>query len=188
MSILQDCSDEELMTSLVRGRQQAFNELYRRHARRMYHYFLRMLNRDEEKAGDFLQDLFLKIAEKPQRFDADKRFSTWLFSVAYNMCKNEYRRMNVRRNMEAGHDLDAMPCAAVASDGFVEQRQFMDALDRELHGLDEQQRTCFLLRYKEQFSIREISEILDCPEGTVKSRLHYTIRRLSGALEEFRPI
>ncbi len=71
--------------------------LYDRYSRRLLNYFHRMLWSDREKAQDFLQDLFTKLATRPQSYDAARPFQTWLFSVANNMCKNAYRHEAVVR-------------------------------------------------------------------------------------------
>jgi len=95
-------SDEELMFFLSSGEVLAFDELYERYSKRLYGYFIRMLNFDAALAEDALQDLFLKIAESPQKFDRNRSFKTWVFSVASNSCKNYYRHKKVvteqRRN------------------------------------------------------------------------------------------
>ncbi len=182
-----EASDEQLMSAITQGERPAFDELYKRYHRRLYYYFYKMLSRDEEKAQDFLQEIFLKVAEKPRLFNPSMRFSTWIFSVAFNMCKNEYRRLHVRRIEERGHDPEMMPCQAVSFDGTLDTKRFLEALETELGGLDEDHRTTFVLRFKENFSIKEIGKTLACPEGTVKSRLHYTIKKLAGKLHAFQP-
>ncbi len=91
-------SDEHLMISVHHGDVYAFNELYNRYSKRLLYYFYRMLGSSQEKSRDFLQDIFIKIIERPELFDTTRKFSTWIFSVAHNMCKNEYRRMAVRSN------------------------------------------------------------------------------------------
>jgi hypothetical protein len=96
---IRSSSDEKLMGLLGRGDIAAFDELYDRYGGRLLRYFHRMLGRDEEKAQDFLQDIFLRIVERPELFSLDRRFSTWIFSVAHNMCKNEYRRAMVRQSI-----------------------------------------------------------------------------------------
>src|SRR6478752_1050031 len=89
-------SDEELMRLLQRGEEQALVHLYDRYGRKLLRYFHRMLWRDETRAQDFLQDLFMKVMEHPNHFNSDRKFSTWLYSVAHNMCKNEYRKQKLR--------------------------------------------------------------------------------------------
>src|SRR3954463_9705995 len=88
-------SDEELMFCLNSGEDLAFDELYGRYSKRLLGYFIRMLNFDKNLAEDALQDLFLKIAEAPEKFDNNRSFKTWIFSVASNSCKNYYRHKKI---------------------------------------------------------------------------------------------
>ena len=88
-------SDEELMTFICRGEVEAFDEVYERYGKRLFVYFTRMLNFNRAAAEDALQDLFMKIAESPQKFDTSRSFKTWIFSVASNTCKNHYRHQEV---------------------------------------------------------------------------------------------
>lgn len=177
--------DEELMELVGDGRHAALDELYARYASRLLAYFHRMLDRDEALAQDFLHDLFLKIIERPEHFDARRSFRTWLYSVAHNMCRNEYRRRGVRLHEAA--DADTFAADAVSHDVAADLSQFARVLDAELESLDPEQRTTFLLRYQEDLSIREIASIVGAPEGTVKSRLFNTTRRLARQLEAWRP-
>ena len=85
-------SDEALIQLLSNNNEKAFNELYGRYAEQMFHFFYKMLYQDEELAEDFCQNLFLKIFEKANSYDPKYKFSTWIYTMATNMCKNEYRR------------------------------------------------------------------------------------------------
>ena len=99
-------SDSELMQLIVSGDQAAFSELYNRYKGRLYYYFYRMLGNSSEQANDFLQEIFMKIIEKPESYNPTYTFQTWLFSVANNMCKNEYRRRGVRLEYEVHEALE----------------------------------------------------------------------------------
>jgi RNA polymerase sigma-70 factor (ECF subfamily) len=178
-------TDEELMELVARGSHAALDELYGRYAVRLLAYFERMLDRDGALAQDFLHDLFLKIIERPELFDARRTFRTWLYSSAHNMCKNEYRRRRVRQHEP--HDADALASAAAPHDETLDRSRFAAVLDAELALLDAEQRTTFLLRHREELSIREIAAVIDVPEGTVKSRLFTITRRLARALGEYGP-
>jgi len=173
------------MALIGRGETSAFDELYRRYSTRVLRYFYRMLGNDEEMAQDFLHDIFMKLVERPQLFASGRRFSTWIFSVAHNMCKNEYRSRQVRQMVPA--ELDELPTAFECELEKIDRREFRAMLDLEIDALDEEHRTAFLLRYQEGFSIREIGEAMGCAEGTVKSRLFYTVRRLAQRLKQFDP-
>lgn len=181
-------SDEQLMMRVARSDSRAFEFLYDRHNSALLRYFHRMLWKDMEKAEDFVQDFFMKIIKSPEAFDPKRKFTTWMYSVAHNMCKNEYRRMEIRK--PADFEKAAGTAEGDHGDNFgkrIDRKAFMRRLSGELEQLDENHRTTFLLRYEESFSIKEISEVLDCSEGTVKSRLFYTLRKLSSKLQEFAP-
>jgi len=178
------------MQAIAKGKEKAFDELYHRYSQRMYHYFYRMLYQNREKAEDFTQDLFLKIVARPEMFDTKRKFSTWIYTVAGNMCKNEYRRnKNRQTSMLPEKDEDIpMPSNSKGSlylPNAIDKELFDQHLLNAINELDEIPRQCFILRYQEELSIKEISAIVDCPEGTVKSRIHYTLKKLSVKLKIF---
>ncbi len=181
-------SDEELMSRVVRGDKRAFDTLYTRYSAALMRYFHRMLWRDKEKAEDFVQDFFMKIIKQPDSFDAKRKFTTWMYSVAHNMCKNEYRKMEIRKPVEFESVTNVM--IAEHGDNFgkrIDRKAFMNSLSAELEKLDENHRTVFVLRFEENLSVREIGDIMDISEGTVKSRIFYTLRKLSGKLKQYSP-
>ena len=178
-------SDEELMAHISSKSINAFNELYGRYSSRMTYYFYRMLGHDKEKAQDFLQDLFMKVVERPEMFDRSRRFSTWLFSCAHNMCKNEYRKMEVRKVMDSETEVEY--ASGTVNQVDVDLKDFTRKVYEELDEMEEGHRTAFILRHREGFSIKEISMVIDCPEGTVKSKLFYTTKKLSIKLQAYNP-
>jgi len=172
--------DEDLMIAIHQGETAAFDELYSRYQKRLLYYFYRMLGNSNEKAGDFLQDIFMKIIERPNHFDASRRFRTWLFSVAHNMCKNEYRRLSIRKNVVWDSDMDYHRAAENQDE---ENRQLAEEIFIEINELGETEKTAFLLYYREDFSVRDIGQVLNLPEGTVKSKLFYTRKKISEKLQ-----
>ena len=88
------------------GNINALGLIYDRYKNRLFVFFLRMLGGDQIKAQDFLQEVFLKIVEKPNLFDSNKMFSSWIFTIAYNLCKNEYRRLAVRKRIISENEID----------------------------------------------------------------------------------
>jgi RNA polymerase sigma-70 factor, ECF subfamily len=169
------------MKQIVLGDQAAFGELYLRYKSRMYYYFYRMLGNSAEQANDFLQELFMKLIEKPESYNPAYNFSTWLYSVANNMCKNEYRHREVRQEY---HSVEALkPQIDFLNESSVDPDQAIEKVFQTLEQLGEEHRSAFLLRYREGFSIKEVAEILDLPEGTVKSRLFYAKKILAEKLE-----
>lgn len=179
-------SDERLMELVTRGDERAFGALYDRYQRKLISYFSRMLWNDRERAQDFLQELFTKIAQRPQSYDPSRPFSTWLYSVANNMCKNEYRREGTRKAAVPHLKADTEHVNAVHGDG-VDRERFRDRLDAELDRLDPDHKATFVMRYHEDMAIKEIAGAFGISEGTVKSRLFYTLKKLAERLNEFDP-
>lgn len=183
-----DLSDEELVQLMVGGNAEAFNQLYHRYSQRLLYYFYRMLGGSNEKAQDFLQDIFMKLIDKAEYFDPSKRFSTWIFSVAHNMCRNEYRRMGIRKSV----DIEECICILTEEESFtdawtvLDMEQFTKDLFEELDSFDEIHKTVFLLHYREGFPVKDIGRIMEIPEGTVKSRLFYTRKQLSERLAKYK--
>ena len=179
-------SDEELMQLLGRGDVAAFDELHHRYSKRLLTYFFRMLGGNEQRAQDLLQDLWLKLVRKPGLFHGSGRFSSWLFKVAHNACKNEYRRLAIRNRVKYKADLDLLADSDHSKlDDIIDKKMFKQKVLEALSELDENKQSTFLLRYQEQFSIKEISEILEISEGKIKSRLFYITKYLSQKLKEF---
>jgi len=179
-------SDEELMSLLTRGGQSAFDELYKRYSKPLLNFFFRMLNNDREKAEDLLHDLFLKIIEKPDSFDGNKKFNTWFYTLASNMIKNEYRSRQIRNEHEKHTLANVNELFELNSESF-DKNLFNNRLESELKKMDVEMKTLFNLRFLEEMSIKQIAEIMNCPEGTVKSRLFYLTKQLSKKLSVYKP-
>ncbi|MBN2010724.1 sigma-70 family RNA polymerase sigma factor [candidate division KSB1 bacterium] len=186
----QSMTDETLMRQLRERQKDAFHELYQRYSGRLLRFFFRMLGNDEETAQDFLHDIFLKVIERPAQYNPKQSFSTWIFVVAYNMCKNEYRRRNVRKYVTRVETtlLDEFPqIDGNPQDAETDCVLFHNALLKALELLSDNHRDVFLLRFQQQFSIKEISDITGCAEGTIKSRLFHATRQLADLLHDYNP-
>tara|TARA_R110002072_G_scaffold302402_2_gene485150 strand:- start:19497 stop:20087 length:591 start_codon:yes stop_codon:yes gene_type:complete len=182
-------TDESLMISISKGEKKAFDEIYVRYSSPLLGYFMRMLWRDREKAEDFVHDIFAKIIRKPELFDPSRKFKTWLYSVANNMCKNEYKKQEVRKNTSTGLDghyaLSDSNSNVMAE---VQDAQFREEFEESLEALDAKHKETFRLRHIEGLSIKEIAEVLELSDGTVKSRLFYATKYLAKSLKEFNPV
>jgi RNA polymerase sigma-70 factor (ECF subfamily) len=143
-----------------------------------------MLWKDEPTAQDFLHDLFVKLIEGPDRIDSSRPFSTWIYSVAFNMCKNEYRKQNFRKAMN-GNWTNGQNVEFIQSD--MDQHAFQSQLENLLSQADEDNKGLFIMRYELELTVSEIATILKIPEGTVKSRLFYLKKKLADILKVFNP-
>jgi RNA polymerase sigma-70 factor, ECF subfamily len=169
------------MLLVQQGDTKAITLLYSRYAKLLLRYFHRMLWKDESLAQDFLHDLFVKVIEKSHQYKPDQRFSTWLYSAAHNMCKNEYRKRASRKRFE---DAGESMVAGSVSDAF-EQKQFREALDLIIDAMEEDDKNLFVLRHELEMTVEEISKLVKIPEGTVKSRLFYLKKKLATRLHMF---
>lgn len=160
-------TDEALVGQVARGDQQALAELLRRWQRPLAHFLHRRTGgRDVD---DLYQEVWMRVVRAAERFDAERRFSTWLFHIAVNLCRDWHRRQ------------PAEPVAGEAP-GDVRPSDRSDAgidVERLLARLPEAQREVVALRYLHDLSEDEVATILDIPRGTVKSRLHHGIARLN---------
>jgi RNA polymerase sigma-70 factor (ECF subfamily) len=178
-------SDEELMEKAQGGNDRALEEIYQRYSQPLLRYFFRMLWQDRDKAEDFLHDLFVKIVEQPGRFDSSRKFSTWIYSVAHNLCKNEYRKQSFRQAMN-GHSHESASDEQVSM--AMDQRTFESSLEEILKTEDEETRTMFVMRYELEMPATEIAEILKCPDATIRTRLFNLRKRLAAKLEHYKVI
>ena len=179
---LASLTDDELMERVSsRDDDGAYGELYRRHARRLMGFFFRQTGKDEVLAADLVQDAFLRIWTSRNKFSGTG-FSTWLFTISFNLLKNHFRHDEHRKQYEA---IVTKQQDIVADDRIIEQidsRAFDLALERELAGLPPEGRLLFSLRFEEELTVRQIAEVMALPEGTVKSRLHALTQTLKQKL------
>jgi RNA polymerase sigma-70 factor, ECF subfamily len=178
-------ADEELMLLVGINDTKAFEELYKRYSKNIHYYFFKMLGNDKEKANDFTQDIFLKVIEKNSSYNKCLKFSTWLYSIATNMCRNEFKHSEVKSKHDEEYKNTADTIYKGKFDTDYDDKIFKIKLEKELNDLEVNHKTTFVLRYQEEFSIKEIAEIMECAEGTVKSRIFYTLQKLSQKLKVF---
>ena len=176
-------TDEQLMQRAAHGSDRAFEELYKRHARRLQGFFARRLGGDGDLAADFMHDAFLRLYDARERYREGQNVRAWLYTIAYNLCKNHMRRPHpLPISQELGSD-----CIDNETDIEVEidEAVFHDALREVLRRLPEEQAMLFSLHYEEELTIPQIAQIASLPEGTVKSRLHKTMNIIKQQLKQY---
>ena len=159
-----------------------FRTLYLEHGRRAQGFFMRMMGYDVQLARDMVQDLFTRIWEHRDRFKADASFTTWMFSIAYNMCKNEYRHKEVVQTYQE-HIMTTT--TDIATDDMLEQQQRRQMLTKAINALPDNQKPLFLLRYEEELTVPEIARITMLPEGTVKTRLLTALKSVKESMDKY---
>ncbi len=191
-----DATDEMLMVRYQRGEAAAFAELVRRHSRAVYNFVLRQL-RDTNLSEDVTQEVFLRVVQRASEFKHEARFSTWLYSITRNLCVDHLRRLSHRKHASLdaprGADPEASPLIEQIADTHprasaertAQASQMQTSLLEALYALPDDQREVFLLREIANLPFKEIAEITDTPENTVKSRMRYALDRLRETLRDF---
>lgn len=173
-------SDSQLMIDLCNGDEDAFSEVIRRFQAPIYSLLIRMLG-NEEDAQEMLQLTFCRVYRYRDKFDPDRKLVNWIFTIASNLAKKEWRRRSRWISVPLEHANLTSPgkTAPHYNAGRVELRASIEeAVDRlPLH-----YREPFILREQEQMSYEDISEVLDIRLGTVKSRINRARSRLRDLL------
>ncbi len=177
-------TDEALMRSIAEKNHRAFEVLYARYSRPVFGYFYRMLWKDKELANDLTQDLFTKVVLNAGQFNFDRPFKTWMYSIANNMCKNEYAKAEVRKKAQMNIDLSEKN-KSIQNMDIAHFKQQLSAL---IHQLDPIKKETIELRFFQELSVPEIAVSMNCSEGTVKSRIFYILKEFQKELIDFKDI
>ncbi len=175
--------DELTLLRARRGDAEAFESLIQGEEIKIYHVCLGMM-RDKEDAKDMAQECFLKAWRGLARFDGRSGLETWLYRIAVNTCLDELRRRKrehtVSAEMLAEEGWEPADDRKDFTDSQAEKAEILDALQQ----MDEDARTVIILRDMKGLSYEEIAEMLDCPTGTVRSRLNRARKKLGSLLRK----
>ena len=173
-------TDEKLWALFINNDKQAFLHIYNRYKTKMFAFFYSRLYQNKEIAKDSTQSLFLKLIENKLKFDANYSFKTWIYTIANNMSKNIYRSNSKKINLVTEtHYEDNLD---------IDIESFKQKFHKTLLTLKENNLEIFLLRYQTHLSIKEISHIVNIAEGTIKSKLFYTIKKIASQLKGYEHI
>jgi RNA polymerase sigma-70 factor (ECF subfamily) len=177
---LRAADDSAVVTAFLGGEERAFSELVERYQTRLLNFIYRTIG-DRDRAEDLVQEVFIRVYRHLHRFDRSKKFSTWVYTIASNLAKNELR--NRSRNplvlfqaMRGATEEDDRPLqfedATSRPDDMYRKRHLRELVEDTVAKLPEHHRQVFVLRELEGKSYEEIAEITACNLGTVKSRLN----------------
>jgi RNA polymerase sigma-70 factor (ECF subfamily) len=188
-------SDEELLRRFNEGDAEGFELLMRRYERPLYNFILRSVHR-RERADELLQDVFMKVVQRSSEFKGNSKFSTWLYTIARNLCIDDSRKMVFRRHKsldapsrpdeEGPSLLDRTAASEPGVDRQTIAKDLQLRIQTAVEDLPEEQREVFLMRQMQGLAFKEIADVIGVPENTVKSRMRYALERLQRALEEYR--
>ena len=185
-------SDEDLMGRVAEDDERAFSELVHRYQGRVTNLVSRVLN-DRECSDDLAQEVFVRVFVHRRNYRRGSKFTTWLFTIAANLAKNEIRRRVRKRNwfsLDALQEMlnDSAIQLADPTEGqelALQRAQLQEAIGRAIATVPEKYRVALVLRDIEGFAYEEIGQMLRIPGGTVRSR----INRARGMLKrKLRPL
>jgi len=178
-------TDRELIQRLCDGDLAALGTLYDRYRLPVFHTALAVTH-DRQAAEDILQECFLKLNSYAPRIDVSLPLEPWLYRVTVNLSYTWVsRRSRWLVSLESVIDRLVSPARAGA-EYHAEMSEFQAVLQRAIDSLPAGQRMTVILYYLNDLSLKEISYVLDCPVGTVKSRLHYGREHLKKCLDAYR--
>ncbi|WHY86507.1 RNA polymerase sigma factor SigW [Neobacillus novalis] len=163
---------------VIKGDQDAFGEIVEIYKNSVYQLCFRMLGNRHE-AEDMAQEAFIRAYVNIHTFNQDFKFSTWLFRIATNLCIDRIRKKKPDYYLDAevaGTEgltmYSQIPDKTPLPENEVESLELHETIQKEILKLPEKYRSAIVLKYIEELSLNEISEILDLPLGTVKTRIH----------------
>ena len=178
-------TDEELVAAFQSGDVAAFETLVARWDRKIQGAIYRVLGAGED-SRDLCQEVFLKAYRALGTFKREARFSSWLYQIALNACRDRLRRRRGRLQVsleDAGDALDGAQDAAPSALDLVEAGELARAVQAALATLPHEQREVIALKEYEGLTFVEIAEALDVPVSTVKTRLYRGLGQLRQQLE-----
>ena len=193
---MSDQTDEQLMQAYREGNPRAFELLLARHERKVWNFLRRSVG-DPTLAEDLLQEVFLRVIRAQADVDwrGEARFTTWVYTIARNLCIDHARRAVHRdaRSLDAPTRVDAEASETLHdrladggrdAEGLTSDAQVRVRVDEAVAALPPDQREVFLLREVMDLPFAEIATVVGAPEPTVKSRMRYALERLREALAD----
>ena len=172
--------DSAVVSAFLNGEERAFSELVERYQTRLLNFIYRTIG-DREKAEDLVQEVFIRVYRHLHRFDRSKKFSTWVYTIASNLAKNELRNRSrnplvlfqtITKNWQEEERPLQFEDVGNRPDDLFRKRDMREKVEEAVEKLPEHHRNVFVLRELEGKSYEEIAEITNTNLGTVKSRLN----------------
>lgn len=175
LNAIRDLSDPDLITGILRGRDDGFEELVRRYQRPITNYIFRMLN-DYDSSLDVSQEVFIKVYNSLSRYSSEYKFSTWLYRIAHNAAIDHMRRNSMNSQSIETENADGTYQLQLESSGPTpeqdrERSEWRSEIESVVKCLPAAYRDLIVLRHSQDMSYDEIAEVTGLPLGTVKNRL-----------------
>jgi RNA polymerase sigma-70 factor (ECF subfamily) len=181
-------TDEELVTRSRGGDLDSFNQLILRWERPIYALAYRVIGREED-ARDVCQETFLRAFRALPGFKGQAKFSSWLYRIALNLCRDWIRRQRRAPVMQMPEDMDPLEMASEVGptesiEDLVARRELSAVVESAMALLPEEQRTAIVLKEYHGMTFQEIADLQGCPLSTVKTRLYQGLSVLRRHLEQ----
>lgn len=183
--------DSDLVAAFLDGEERAFQELVERYQGRLLNFIYRTIG-DRERGEDLVQEVFIRVYRHLHRFDRSRKFSTWVYTIASNLAKNELRNrarnplvlfQTIKKNWQDEDRPLQFEDSASRPDDLYRRRHLRELVENSVAQLPEHHRQVFILRELEGKSYEEIAEITACNLGTVKSRLNRARNAFAAIIE-----
>ena len=186
-----DAQDRSDMARLVEGHDRPLNDLMARHAERLLHYLIRVLQ-NESEAEDIAQETFARVYLNREKFNPQKKFSTWMYALATNLARDRLRWLSrhPQVSLDSGPDEESglenvLPSGAPGPNESMDLAERAAAVRRALAALPEDLRVPLVLSEYENQSHAEIGQVLDCSAKAVEMRIYRARQQLRAALARF---
>lgn len=171
-------SDEELLKQIAAGDEASLEALVHRYHKPIYQYLQRMLN-DSSLAEDLSQECFIRLCRSVQTGKLPSRFRPWIYRIATNLCKDVwkspvYRKEALWETEKLSHHSDKETVTSI-----LERQWEREAVVRALGSLADDEREIIILRFYNELRLDEISEMLEMPLGSVKTKLYKTFKKMA---------
>jgi RNA polymerase sigma-70 factor, ECF subfamily len=181
-------TDEELVARSMGGDLDSFNQLVLRWERPIYALAYRVIGREED-ARDVAQETFLRAFRALGGFKGQAKFSSWLYRITLNLCRDWIRRERRAPLAQTPEGVDLIELASEAEpaesiEDLVSRREIGRVVARVMATLPEEQRTAIVLKEYHGLTFQEIADLLDCPLSTVKTRLYQGLSVLRRQLQD----
>lgn len=174
--------DVPLLEGCRRGNADCYQRLYEKYSGKVYGFARRFL-RDDQHAEDVTQEVFLRVFRKLTTFRGDARFSTWLFRVTLNSCKNKRRSLDRDQRFDPERFQEERRGGVLRPEQALESRWLGSRIDAALDRLTEAQRALILLKAVDELSYREIGDLLGESENQVRGKLYRARKAFRDAIE-----
>jgi len=185
---MENYSDEQLVVKYLKGEKKTLDVLIKRYLQSIYSFCFRFIGNNQEAAEDITQDVFVKVWRNLKKFNKNKKFKTWIFTIAKNTCLDWLKKKRLILFSELNDDdsdnffMENIPDDKPLPDELLERKDIADILEKAINSLSFKYRLVLWLHYNDHFTFQEIADILGESINTIKTRHWRGVARLKEIL------